>query len=119
GARTPATVAERVARDSHPDLTWVRPSGAAEVLVGDIEEPVVAGGGGTPVRVGAKGVRDRVGGHDERPGGEPHVEDARGAAGVRASAAADRSPRGRAGDDRLALSAGPLRLAPVGLDRGP
>ncbi len=48
GARTPATVAERVARDSHPDLTWVRPSGAAEVLVGDIEEPVVAAAARTP-----------------------------------------------------------------------
>ena len=27
---------------SHPDLTWVAPSGAAEMLVGDIDEPVVA-----------------------------------------------------------------------------
>jgi DNA polymerase-3 subunit delta' len=33
GARNPATVAERVARDSHPDLTWVTPSGSAEMLV--------------------------------------------------------------------------------------
>ncbi len=48
GARTPETVAERVGRDSHPDLTWVRPSGAAEVLVGDIEEPVVAAATRTP-----------------------------------------------------------------------
>jgi len=48
GARAPATVAARVARDSHPDLTWVRPSGAAEVLVGDIEEPVVAAAARTP-----------------------------------------------------------------------
>ncbi len=48
GARTPDTVAERVARDSHPDLTWVRPSGAAEVLVSDIEEPVVAAATRTP-----------------------------------------------------------------------
>jgi DNA polymerase III subunit delta' len=48
GARTPATVAERVARDCHPDLTWVRPSGAAEMLVGDIEEPVVAAAARTP-----------------------------------------------------------------------
>jgi DNA polymerase III subunit delta' len=48
GARSPQTVAERVARDSHPDLTWVRPSGAAEVLVADVEEPVVAAAARTP-----------------------------------------------------------------------
>ncbi|MGA2319498.1 MAG: AAA family ATPase [Solirubrobacteraceae bacterium] len=41
-------VAERVARDAHPDLTWVRPSGAAEMLVGDIEGPVVAAATRTP-----------------------------------------------------------------------
>jgi DNA polymerase-3 subunit delta' len=48
GARNPATVAERVARDSHADLTWVTPSGAAEMLVADIEEPVVAAASRTP-----------------------------------------------------------------------
>ncbi len=48
GARNPATVADRVARESHPDLTWVRPSGAAEMLVADIEEPVVAAATRTP-----------------------------------------------------------------------
>jgi DNA polymerase III subunit delta' len=48
GASSPATVAERVARDSHPDLTWVTPSGAAEMLVADIEEPVVAAAARTP-----------------------------------------------------------------------
>lgn len=48
GARNPATVAERVQRDSHPDLTWVKPSGAAEMLVADIEEPVVAAATRTP-----------------------------------------------------------------------
>jgi DNA polymerase-3 subunit delta' len=48
GARTPETVAERVARDTHPDLTWVRPSGAAEMLVADIEGPVVAAATHTP-----------------------------------------------------------------------
>jgi DNA polymerase-3 subunit delta' len=48
GARNPATVAERVARDCHPDLTWVTPSGAAEMLVADIEEPVVAAAARTP-----------------------------------------------------------------------
>jgi DNA polymerase-3 subunit delta' len=48
GARSPDTVAERVARDSHPDLTWVTPSGAAEMLVADIEEPVIAAATRTP-----------------------------------------------------------------------
>jgi DNA polymerase III subunit delta' len=48
GARAPGTVAERVMRDSHPDLTWVTPSGAAEMLVADIEEPVVAAATRTP-----------------------------------------------------------------------
>ena len=32
----------------HPDMTWVAPSGAAEMLVADIEEPVVAGATRTP-----------------------------------------------------------------------
>jgi len=48
GAGNPATVAERVRRGSHPDLTWVRASGAAEMLVSDIEQPVVAAASMTP-----------------------------------------------------------------------
>ncbi len=48
GARDPETVRERVQRGSHPDLTWVIPSGAAEMLVSDIEEPVVAAATRTP-----------------------------------------------------------------------
>jgi len=48
GARDPATVLERVARGVHPDLTWVTPSGASEVLVSDIDEPVVAAATRTP-----------------------------------------------------------------------
>ena len=49
--------------------------------------------------------------HDERPGGQPDAEDARGAGRVRAPAAAHRPPRGRAADDRLALPARALRPA--------
>src|SRR5271167_3974931 len=41
-------VAERVARGSHPDLSWVTPSGANEMLVGDIEQAVVAAATRTP-----------------------------------------------------------------------
>lgn len=48
GARNPDTVRERVERHAHPDLTWVTPSGAAEMLVADIEEPVVAAATRTP-----------------------------------------------------------------------
>ena len=48
GARTPDTVAERVARGAHPDLAWATPSGAGEMLVADVEEPVVAAAAHTP-----------------------------------------------------------------------
>jgi DNA polymerase-3 subunit delta' len=48
GASSPDTVAERVRRESHPDLTWVRASGAAEMLVGDIDEAVVSAASMTP-----------------------------------------------------------------------
>jgi DNA polymerase-3 subunit delta' len=48
GAGDQALVADRVARETHPDLTWVRPTGAAEMLVGDIDEPVVAAATRTP-----------------------------------------------------------------------
>lgn len=43
-----ASVRERIARGAHPDLTWVTRSGAAEMLVADIEEPVVAAATRTP-----------------------------------------------------------------------
>jgi len=48
GAADPQAVAERVARGTHPDLTWVTPSGAAEMLVSDIDEAVVAAAARTP-----------------------------------------------------------------------
>ena len=48
GAPEPDAVRARVLRGAHPDLTWVRPSGAAEMLVSDIEEPVVAAAARTP-----------------------------------------------------------------------
>ncbi len=35
-------------RGVHPDLTWVKPSGASEMLVSDIEKPVVAAASRTP-----------------------------------------------------------------------
>ncbi len=48
GAEDPDLVRERVLRGAHPDMTWVSPSGAAEMLVADIEEPVVAAAARTP-----------------------------------------------------------------------
>jgi DNA polymerase-3 subunit delta' len=48
GAPDPAGVRERVARGAHPDLTWVTPSGANEMLVSDIDEAVVAAAARTP-----------------------------------------------------------------------
>ncbi|HEX3510432.1 MAG TPA: AAA family ATPase [Solirubrobacteraceae bacterium] len=44
----PVAAAERATRGTHPDLTWVAPSGAAEMLVSDVEEPVVAAATRTP-----------------------------------------------------------------------
>ncbi len=42
------SVRERIAHGSHPDLTWVTRSGASEMLVADIEQPVVAAATRTP-----------------------------------------------------------------------
>jgi DNA polymerase III subunit delta' len=38
----------RAQSGSHPDLTWVAPSGAHEILVSDIAEPVIAAASKTP-----------------------------------------------------------------------
>ena len=48
GSPPDAGAAGRVMRGTHPDLTWVTPSGAAEMLVADIDEPVVAAAARTP-----------------------------------------------------------------------
>ncbi len=48
GAMDPAGTTERVARGAHPDLTWVIPSGASEMLVGDIDEAVLGAVARTP-----------------------------------------------------------------------
>jgi DNA polymerase-3 subunit delta' len=48
GAPDPDSARARVERRVHPDLTWVTPSGAAEMLVSDIDEPVVAAAARTP-----------------------------------------------------------------------
>jgi len=48
GASDPAGAALRVQHGVHPDLTWVAPASAAGILVGDIDEAVVAGAARTP-----------------------------------------------------------------------
>ncbi len=48
GAPDPESVARRVEGGAHPDLTWVAPASAAGILVGDVDEPVVAAAARTP-----------------------------------------------------------------------
>jgi DNA polymerase-3 subunit delta' len=48
GSDDPVAALERVLRGTHPDLTWVRPSGASELLVGDVDEAVVGAVAHTP-----------------------------------------------------------------------
>ena len=48
GAAEPREVARRVEAGVHPDLTWVAPASAAGILVGDVDEPVVAAAARTP-----------------------------------------------------------------------
>ena len=44
----PVAARARVLAGTHPDLTWVRPTGAHVMRVSDVEEPVVAAAGRTP-----------------------------------------------------------------------
>jgi DNA polymerase III subunit delta' len=48
GVADPDNARLRVAHGTHPDLTWVTPSGAHEMLVSDIDEPVIAAAAKTP-----------------------------------------------------------------------
>src|SRR3954447_23026114 len=48
GSPDPDSARARALRGAHPDLTWVAPSGAADMLVSDIDEPVVAAATRTP-----------------------------------------------------------------------
>jgi DNA polymerase-3 subunit delta' len=48
GSPAPDEVRGRAARGTHPDLTWVTPSGAGEMLVGDVDQAVVAAAARTP-----------------------------------------------------------------------
>lgn len=48
GSPDPESARARVRSGAHPDLTWVRPSGAHEMLVADIDGPVVGAASKTP-----------------------------------------------------------------------
>jgi DNA polymerase-3 subunit delta' len=48
GVEKPDHARLRVAHGAHPDLTWVTPSGAHEMLVSDVAEPVIAAAVRTP-----------------------------------------------------------------------
>ena len=48
GSRDPDNARARVAHGAHPDLTWVAPSGAHEMLRRDVDEAVVAAASHTP-----------------------------------------------------------------------
>ena len=48
GADDPDAIRLRVQHGAHPDLTWVRPTGAHVMRVSDVDEPVVAAATRTP-----------------------------------------------------------------------
>ena len=48
GEADPDSARARVMSGAHPDLTWVVPSGAHEILVSDIDDPVIAAASRTP-----------------------------------------------------------------------
>ena len=48
GVPDPQGAAARVHHGVHPDLTWVAPASAAGILVGDVDEAIVAGAARTP-----------------------------------------------------------------------
>jgi DNA polymerase-3 subunit delta' len=48
GSPDPSSARARAASGVHPDLTWVAPSGAHEILVSDIDGPVVSAASKTP-----------------------------------------------------------------------
>jgi len=48
GSPDPDSARARAVSGAHPDLTWVAPSGAHEILVSDIDQPVVSAASKTP-----------------------------------------------------------------------
>jgi len=54
GSADPTSARMRAMSGAHPDLTWVAPSGAHEILVGDIDGPVVGAASKTPFEAGCR-----------------------------------------------------------------
>src|ERR1700729_2668341 len=54
GSADPASARARVASGAHPDLTWVAPSGAHEILVADIAGPGGSAARKTPFEAGCR-----------------------------------------------------------------
>jgi DNA polymerase III subunit delta' len=54
GSPDPGGARARVASGAHPDLTWVAPSGAHEILVSDIDAPVISAASRTPFEAGCR-----------------------------------------------------------------
>jgi DNA polymerase III subunit delta' len=54
GSRDADGARARVASGAHPDLTWVAPSGAHEILVSDIDAPVISAASKTPFEAGCR-----------------------------------------------------------------
>ncbi len=48
GSPEPGGAKARALSGNHPDLTWISPSGAHEILVSDIDRPLVAAASKTP-----------------------------------------------------------------------
>jgi DNA polymerase-3 subunit delta' len=54
GEPDPDAARARVRAGTHPDLTWVRPTGAHVMRVSDVDEPVVAAASRTPFEAGRR-----------------------------------------------------------------
>ena len=100
---TPTAPAPACFSGAHPDLTWVVPSGAHEILVSDIDGPVIAAASKTPFessrRVFVIERADELG--DEAA--NRMLKTLEEPAGVRPPHPAHRSARRGAADDPLAL----------------
>ena len=103
GAADPDDAERRVLSGVHPDLTWVEPRGAHEILVDDVRTQVVRQAALRPFEARAARVRDRRRRPHERRVAERAAEDARGAGVVRALRARQLGARAAAADDPLAL----------------
>jgi DNA polymerase-3 subunit delta' len=54
GEQDPESARARALAGTHPDLTWVVPSGAHEILVSDIDAPVISAASKTPFEAGCR-----------------------------------------------------------------